>query len=407
MSLVVQKFGGTSVGDVEKIKNVARRVAASKKRIDHVVVVVSALGDTTDRLLDLAGRVSASPPEREMDMLLSTGEQVSMALLAMALEELGLDAVSMTGQQVEILTDTGHTKAKIRHVGADRVIQELRKGRVVVVAGFQGVTSEGEITTLGRGGSDTTAVALAAALHADCCEIYTDVDGVFTADPRLVADARKLARISFHEMLEMAVTGARVLQSRSVEYARNYNVPLVVRSSFHEGEGTWIVSEDEIMEKAIVSAVTHDFDEAKVTVMGVPDRPGVAAGLFGSLAEANVNVDMIIQNVSEKARTDISFTVSKSDLDKVRTVAGRLADELGAAGTDFDSEIAKVSLIGAGMRTHPGIAAGMFRTLADNDINIEMISTSPIKISCVVRRADGENAVRALHEHFHLEVETE
>ncbi|MFH1149793.1 MAG: aspartate kinase [Actinomycetota bacterium] len=407
MSLVVQKFGGTSVGDVEKIKNVARRVAAGKKRIDHVVVVVSALGDTTDRLLDLAGQVSASPPEREMDMLLSTGEQVSMALLAMALKELGQDAVSMTGQQVEILTDTGHTKAKIRHVGADRVIQELRKGRVVVVAGFQGVTSEGEITTLGRGGSDTTAVALAAALHADYCEIYTDVDGVFTADPRLVADARKLARISFHEMLEMAVTGARVLQSRSVEYARNYNVPLVVRSSFHEGEGTWIVSEDEIMEKAIVSAVTHDFDEAKVTVIGVPDRPGVAAGLFGSLAEANVNVDMIIQNVSEKARTDISFTVSTSDLDKVRTVAGRLADELGAAGTDFDSEIAKVSLIGAGMRTHPGIAAGMFKTLADNDINIEMISTSPIKISCVVRRSDGEKAVRALHEHFHLEVEPE
>jgi aspartate kinase len=405
MSLVVQKFGGTSVGDVEKIKNVARRVVASKKRIDHVVVVVSALGDTTDRLLDLACQVSASPPEREMDMLLSTGEQVSMALLAMALEELGQDAVSMTGQQVEILTDTGHTRAKIRHVGAERVIQELRKGRVVVVAGFQGVTSEGEITTLGRGGSDTTAVALAAALHADYCEIYTDVDGVFTADPRLVPDARKQERISFMEMLEMAATGAKVLQSRSVEYARNYNVPLVVRSSFHEGEGTWVVSEDEIMEKAIVSAVTHDFHEAKVTVIGVPDRPGVAAGLFGSLAEANVNVDMIIQNVSEKARTDISFTVSKADLEKVREVAGRVAGELGAAGTNFDSEIAKVSLIGAGMRTHPGIAAGMFRTLADSGINIEMISTSPIKISCVVRRSDGEKAVRVLHEHFHLGVE--
>ena len=403
MSLVVQKFGGTSVGDVEKIKNVARRVAASKKRIDHVVVVVSALGKTTDELVGLAGQVSGSPPEREMDMLLSTGEQVSMALLAMALNELGQDAISMTGQQVEMLTDTGHTNAKIRHVGADRVIQELRKGRVVVVAGFQGVTSEGEITTLGRGGSDTTAVALAAALHADYCEIFTDVDGVFTADPRVVPAAQKLDTVSYPEMLEMAATGARVLQSRSVEYARNYNVPLHVRSSFHEGEGTWVKSEDEIMEKAIISAVTHDFDEAKVTVIGVPDRPGVAARLFGALADANVNVDMIIQNVSEQARTDISFTVSRDDLEKVRQVAGEIGDAVGAAGVHSDDEIAKISLIGAGMRTHPGIAAGMFQTLADNDINIEMISTSPIKISCVVRQKDGEKAVRNLHDYFGLE----
>jgi len=403
MSLVVQKFGGTSVGDVEKIKNVARRVAASKKRIDHVVVVVSALGKTTDELVELAGQISSSPPEREMDMLLSTGEQVSMALLAMALNELGQDAISMTGQQVEMLTDTGHTNAKIRHVGADRVIQELRKGRVVVVAGFQGVTSEGEITTLGRGGSDTTAVALAAALHADYCEIFTDVDGVFTADTRVVHAAQKLDTVSYPEMLEMAATGARVLQSRSVEYARNYNVPLHVRSSFHEGEGTWVKSEDEIMEKAIISAVTHDFDEAKVTVIGVPDRPGVAARLFGALADANVNVDMIIQNVSEQARTDISFTVSRDDLEKVRQVAGEIGDAVGAAGVHSDDEIAKISLIGAGMRTHPGIAAGMFQTLADNDINIEMISTSPIKISCVVRQKDGEKAVRNLHDYFGLE----
>ena len=403
MSLVVQKFGGTSVGDVEKIKNVARRVAASKKRIDHVVVVVSALGKTTDELVELAGQISSSPPEREMDMLLSTGEQVSMALLAIALNELGQDAISMTGQQVEMLTDTGHTNAKIRHVGADRVIQELRKGRVVVVAGFQGVTSEGEITTLGRGGSDTTAVALAAALHADYCEIFTDVDGVFTADPRVVPAAQKLDTVSYPEMLEMAATGARVLQSRSVEYARNYNVPLHVRSSFHEGEGTWVKSEDEIMEKAIISAVTHDFDEAKVTVIGVPDRPGVAARLFGALADANVNVDMIIQNVSEQARTDISFTVSRDDLEKVRQVAGEIGDAVGAAGVHSDDEIAKISLIGAGMRTHPGIAAGMFQTLADNDINIEMISTSPIKISCVVRQKDGEKAVRNLHDYFGLE----
>ncbi len=402
MSLVVQKFGGTSVGDVDKIKNVARRVVESKKRIDHVVVVVSALGDTTDNLVGLAAQISKTPPEREMDMLLSTGEQVSMALLAMALDELGQDAISMTGQQVEILTDTGHTKAKIRHIGADRVVQELRKGRVVIVAGFQGVTSEGEITTLGRGGSDTTAVALAAALHADYCEIYTDVDGVFTADPRVVPQARKLDEVSYMEMLEMAATGARVLQSRSVEYGRNYGVPLHVRSSFHEGEGTWVKSEDDIMEKAIISAVTHDFSESKVTVVGVPDRPGIAARLFGALAEANVNVDMIIQNVSEHARTDISFTVPTDDLEKVRKVAGDIGEAVGAEGVNLDDDVAKISLIGAGMRTHPGIAAGMFQTLADNDINIEMISTSPIKISCVVRRSDGARAVQTLHDYFNL-----
>jgi len=402
MSLVVQKFGGSSVADVDKIKNVARRVVESKKRIDHVVVVVSALGDTTDELVGLAASISKSPPEREMDMLLSTGEQVSMALLAMALVEMGQDAISMTGQQVEMLTDTGHTRAKIRHVGAERVIQELRKGRVVVVAGFQGVTSEGEITTLGRGGSDTTAVALAAALHADYCEIYTDVDGVFTADPRVVPGAHKLDQVSYTEMLEMAATGARVLQSRSVEYARNYEVPLHVRSSFHPGDGTWIKNEDDIMEKAIISAVTHDFSEAKVTIVGVPDKPGVAADLFGALAEANINVDMIIQNVSEHARTDISFTVGMDVLEKVKTVAKDVVSSLGAEGSNFDDNIAKISLIGAGMRTNPGIAVGMFKTLADNGINIEMISTSPIKISCVVRRDDGEKAVNALHGHFGL-----
>ena len=402
MSIVVQKFGGTSVADVEKIKAVAKRVVDSKKRIDHVVVVVSALGNTTDELLELARAVSVSPPEREMDMLLATGEQVSMALLAMAIKELGQEAISMTGHQVEIVTDRWHTKAKIRHVSTERLIEELRKNRVVVVAGFQGVTGEGEITTLGRGGSDTTAVALAASLHADFCEIYTDVDGVFTADPRLVPGAHKLEEVSFLEMLEMAATGARVLQSRSVEYARNYNVPLHVRSSFHSGDGTWVRSEDDIMEKAIVSAVTHDFGEAKVTIMGVPDRPGVAARLFGDLADANVNVDMIIQNVSEGARTDISFTVSQEDLEKAKKLIGEISESIGAEGCDFDEGIAKISLVGAGMRSHPGIAAGMFKTLADNDINIEMISTSPIKISCVVRREAGEKAVRALHEHFGL-----
>jgi len=402
MSLVILKFGGTSVADAERIKNVARRVAETKKRIDHVVVVVSALGDTTDQLIELARSVSSSPPEREMDMLLSTGEQVSMALLAMALKEIGQDAVSMTGQQVEIITDAGHTKAKIRHVGAERVIHELRKGRVVVVAGFQGVTPDGEITTLGRGGSDTTAVALAAALHADFCEIYTDVDGVFTADPRIEPRAHKIDEISYMEMLEMAVTGAKVLQARSVEYARNYNVPLHVRSSFHDGEGTWVKGEDQIMERPIVSAVTHDSSEAKVTMTGVPDQPGVAAKLFGALADANINVDMIIQNVSEGARTDVSFTVSQEDLDKVRSVAEDVASSIGAEDVKFDENIAKISLIGAGMRTHPGIAARMFKTLADNNINIEMISTSPIKISVVIRREHGEKAVRALHEHFGL-----
>lgn len=405
MSLVVQKYGGSSVANTERIKKVAKRVAEAKKRIDHLVVVVSALGDTTDELLSLARQVSPSPPEREMDMLLSTGEQVSMALLAMALNELGQEAISMTGQQVEILTDAGHTRARIRHIGAEKVIRELRRGKIVVVAGFQGVTTDGEITTLGRGGSDTTAVALAAALHADYCEIYTDVDGVFTADPRIVSGARKLDRISYMEMLEMAATGAKVLQTRSVEYARNYRVRLHVRSSFHEKEGTWVVSEDEIMEKPIISAVTHDFSEAKITVKGLPDEPGVAARLFGALAESNINVDMIIQNVGENSLADISFTVSQEDIQKASEVTLKVANQLGAADCLFDENIAKVSLVGAGMRSHPGVAASMFEALANEGINIEMISTSPIKISCVVRKEDGEKAVRALHEHFGLSLE--
>ncbi|MDD5447613.1 MAG: aspartate kinase [Actinomycetota bacterium] len=402
MSLVVQKFGGTSLEDIEKLKNTAKRVAETKRLADHVVVVVSALGKTTDELVDLARQLSASPPEREMDMLLSTGEQISMALLAIALNELGEEAVSMTGQQVEIVTDKAHTKAKIRHVGTKRLFRELRKGRVVIVAGFQGVTPDGEITTLGRGGSDTTAVALAETLHADYCEIFTDVDGVFTADPRLVPEAKKISELSFMEMLEMASSGAKVLQARSVEYARNYNVPLHVRSSFHSGEGTWIKSEDEVMEKAIVSAVTHDFEEAKVTLMGLPDKPGVAASLFGALAKANINVDMIIQNVSEKKLADISFTVPKEDLQRTKKVVEELTESLGARQAIFDDKIAKISLIGAGMRSNPGIAARVFRTLANEGINIEMISTSPIKISCVVREQAGEKAVKSLHDHFGL-----
>ena len=402
MSVVVQKFGGTSVGSTEKIKNVARRVAESKKRIDHLVVVVSAPGKTTDELVDLSKQISSNPPEREMDMLLSTGEQVSMALLAMALQELGVDAISMTGQQVNILTDTAHSKAKIRHVSTKRLTEELRRGKVVVVAGFQGVTGDGEITTLGRGGSDTTAVALAASLHADCCEIYTDVDGVFTADPRLVPNARKLDEVSYLEMLEMATSGARVLQPRAVEYARNYNVPLHVRSSFHEGEGTLVKSEDDIMEKAIISAVTHDFSEAKVTVSDVPDEPGIAAKLFTALADANINVDMIIQNVGENRKATISFTIEEDDIEKVRSAIEDVADSMGAKSLDFDKGIAKVTLVGVGMRSNPGIAAQMFRTLSERGINIEMISTSPIKISCIVREKDGEEALKSLHESFAL-----
>ncbi len=402
MSLIVQKYGGTSVADTSRIKNVARRVVASKKSYDDLVVVVSALGGATDELVGLAKEISEVPPEREIDVLLSTGEQISVALLSMAIQELGQEAVSMTGAQVEILTDDVHTKAKIIEVKADSVRRELDRGQVVVVAGFQGITSEGYITTLGRGGSDLTAVALAAALDAEFCEIYTDVKGVYTADPRLVPGAHKIDELSHLEMLEMAATGARVLQTRAVEYARNNDIPIHVRSSFEEREGTWIRNEDEIMEKVIITGVTHDFSEAKVTVIGVPDRPGVAAQLFTALAEANINVDMIIQNVSDQARTDISFTVNQDDLERVREVLEEISDQIGAEGYDFDEDVARISLVGAGMRSHPGVAAAMFQALADKGINIEMISTSPIKTSCVVRKSAGETAIKALHERFDL-----
>ncbi|MGQ9476197.1 MAG: aspartate kinase [Actinomycetota bacterium] len=401
--ILVQKFGGSSVADTEKIKNVARRIADTCRRGYHVVAVISALGDTTDRLVELAYQITPRPREREMDMLLATGEQISVALLSMAMHELGQEAISFTGAQVGIVTDSAHTKAKILDVKVGRILEELEKGSVVIVAGFQGVSLDDQITTLGRGGSDTTAVALAAALGAEVCEIYTDVDGVYTADPRLVPEARKLSRVSYEEMLEMAATGARVLQLRSVEFARNYGVVIHVRSSFSQEEGTWITEEDERMEKAIISGVTHDVSEAKVTVFNVPDRPGVAATLFKALAAENINVDMIIQNVSENQRTDISFTVSKEDLQKAEEITAGVARELGAAGVSVDRDIAKVSLVGAGMRTHPGVAADMFSALAENDINIEMISTSTIKISCVIRAEDVEKAVRAIHAKFGLD----
>ena len=403
MNITVQKFGGTSVADTERIRNVARRVCESRSRGGNVVVVISALGDTTDRLVKLAYEITPSPREREMDMLLATGEQVSVALLSMAIQELGYEAISFTGAQVGIVTDGAHTKAKILDVKVGRILDELEKGNIVIVAGFQGVTLDDQITTLGRGGSDTTAVALAAALGAEVCEIYTDVDGVYTADPRLVPEARKLSHLSYEEMLEMAATGAKVLQLRSVEFARNYGVVIHVRSSFSREEGTWISEGDERMEKAIISGVTHETEEAKVTVFNVPDRPGVAARLFQALAAENINVDMIIQNVSADQRTDISFTVGLQDLGKAAEISERVAEELGAAGTVVDEGIAKVSLVGAGMRTHPGVAADMFSALAESGINIEMISTSTIKISCVIRAEDALKAVMAIHAKFGLD----
>jgi aspartate kinase len=401
--VVVQKFGGTSVADTERMKNVARRVSEAKQKGNHVVVVISALGDTTDRLVNLAYEISDAPREREMDMLLATGEQISVALLSMAMHELGYEAISFTGAQVGIVTDSSHTRAKILDVKVGRILEELEKGSIVIVAGFQGISLDDQITTLGRGGSDTTAVALASALGADVCEIYTDVEGVFTADPRLVPEARKLEHISYEEMLEMAATGARVLQLRSVEFARNYGVVIHVRSSFSEEEGTWISEGDERMEKAIISGVTHDTEEAKVTVFDVPDRPGVAARLFQALAKENINVDMIIQNVGEGRRTAISFTVAQQDLEKAAAISKREAKELEAGGVTVDEDIAKVSLVGAGMRTHPGVAADMFNALAENDINIEMISTSTIKVSCVIQAGDVNKAVRAIHAKFGLD----
>ncbi|HUC37770.1 MAG TPA: aspartate kinase [Acidimicrobiales bacterium] len=402
MSLVVQKFGGTSVGDADRIRAVADHVSRTRRQGQDVVVVVSAMGKTTDDLIRLAGEVSASQPPRELDMLLSAGERVSMSLLVMALAGLGVDAVSFTGSQAGIITDTTHQKARIVEVKGDRLRESLAQGRVPVVAGFQGVSLDRDVTTLGRGGSDTTAVALAVVLEADACEIYTDVPGVFSADPRMVPEARRLPRLSFEEMLDIAASGGRVLSLRSVEFARNHHVPLHVRSSFTWEPGTWVAEEDPSMEQPIVTAVTHDVSEAKVTVTGVPDKPGIAARLFRALADRNVNVDTIVQNTSLHGTTDISFTVPKVDLAMSLEVAGALAPEIGAGEVLGDDGIAKVSLVGAGMRTHPGVSATMFETLAAAGINIEMISTSPIRISCVVRVDHAESAVQVLHRAFDL-----
>ena len=403
VALIVQKYGGTSVADPERMRAVAENVAFTRRRGDQVVVVVSAMGKSTDNLISLAKSVSSTHPGREMDMLLTTGERVSMALLTMALEDVGVPAVSFTGSQVGIITDTSHGKAKILEVKGDRARAALADGKVCVVAGFQGVSTDHEITTLGRGGSDTTAVALAAALNADSCEIYTDVTGVFTADPRVVPQARKLAHINFEEMLEMAGAGSKVLALRSVEFARNHNVPLHVRSSFTWEQGTWVTGQEPSMEDPIISGVVTDLSESKVTVSGVPDRPGISAALFEPLAQANVNVDMIVQNTSHDGATDISFTMPKADMSTAESIVSRVAAEIGAKGVDHDADIAKISLVGAGMKTSPGIAAKMFRTLADADVNIEMISTSTIRISVVTAASDLERAARALHTAFGLD----
>ncbi len=403
MSLLVQKFGGTSVGDADRIRAVADHIARSRRAGDDVLAVVSAMGKTTDDLIRLATEVSATPTPREFDMLVSSGERISMSLLCMALADLGVPAASFTGSQAGILTDTDHTRARILEIKPDRLRQALDEGKVPVVAGFQGVSTDRDVTTLGRGGSDTTAVALAAVLDADACEIYTDVTGVFSADPRVVPSARRLSRVSFEEMLEVAATGGRVLQLRSVEFARNHHVPLHVRSSFTWEPGTWVVEEEEGMEQAVVTAVTHDESEAKVTVTGVPDRPGLAARLFRALADRSVNVDMIVQNTSVIDTTDISFSVPMLDLSAAVAVCEELRDELGATGVLSDDTVARVSLVGAGMKSHPGVTATMFETLAAKDINIEMISTSTIRISCLVRADAVEDAVRALHAAFGLE----
>ena len=403
MALVVQKFGGTSVGDADRIRAVADHVARTKDAGNDVVVVVSAMGKFTDDLIRLADDVSPTRLPRELDMLLTAGERISMALVSLALGARGVESASFTGSQAGIITDTDHTRAKILEMRPDRIREALDAGLVPVVAGFQGVSTDRDITTLGRGGSDVTAVALAAALKADVCEIYTDVTGVFSADPRVVVKARRIPKVSFDEMMEISATGGRVLMLRSVEFARRHGVPLHVRSSFTWEPGTWIVEEDPTMEEAVVSAVTDDTSEAKITVGGVPDRPGVAAKLFRELADRGINIDMIVQNISAKGITDISFTVAKTDLASASETCDRVKDEIGATEVTSDDNIGRVSIIGAGMKSNPGVTALMFETLSENGINIEMISTSSIRISCVMRAEKVAEAVRHLHTAFGLD----
>ena len=403
MALLVHKYGGTSVGNIQRIQRVADKVAKAKAEGHDLVVVLSAMSGETDRLLKLAHEMTTVPDERELDMLLSTGERVTIALLAMALRGRGIDAQSFTGRQVGIITDSAHTKARIARVAADRIKEALKKGVIPVVAGFQGINEQSDVTTLGRGGSDLTAVALAAALKADRCIIYTDVDGVYTADPNIVPTARRLDKISYEEMLELASLGAKVLQSRSVEFAAKFNVPVEVQSSFTEGKGTLVVKEDADMERVTVSGVTGDRNQAKVTIVGVPDRPGIAARIFGPIAEANVIVDMIIQNVGQGSLTDMSFTIPRADLPKATPLVKKIAKDIDAKSVTVTESIAKVSLVGVGMRTHSGVAAKMFEVLSKEGINIMMISTSEIKISCVIDEKQVQQAMKALHKAFGLD----
>ncbi|UCH12769.1 MAG: aspartate kinase [Candidatus Omnitrophota bacterium] len=400
--LIVQKYGGSSITDIKKIKNVAKRVVSYKKKGYKLVVVVSALGDTTDELLGLAHKVTKSPSERELDMLVSTGEQVSVALLAMAIHKLGYEAISFTGAQVGIITDASHTRARILNINTKRIEEQLNRGKIVIVAGFQGVTTDRDITTLGRGGSDLTSVALSKALGAETCEMYTDVEGVYTADPKIAPGARKLSKISYEEMLELASLGAQVLQPRSVEMAKKFNIPIHVRSSFLNKKGTIISKEVKAMEEIIVSGVTVNKDEAKITIYDVPDKPGIAARIFKDIANKNINIDMIVQNISRTGATDISFTVFGRDLNRALTTVREASKKVKAEGVSYNKEIAKVSVIGLGMRSHSGIAARMFNALARNKINIEMISTSEIKISCVIKKRFADKAVRAIHKEFGL-----
>jgi aspartate kinase len=400
MSLLVQKYGGSSVATIERIKHVAEKVWAAKRAGHDVIVVVSAMAGETNRLLGLAHEISEMPDEREKDVLLASGEQVSIALLSLALKERGQPSRSFLGHQVRIETDNAYGKARIRNIDSRRILQSLKEGEVVVVAGFQGIDEDDNITTLGRGGSDTTAVALAAFLNASACEIYTDVEGVFTTDPGICADAQKLPRISYEEMIELASTGAKVLEIRSVEFAKRFAVPVHVRSSFSDVEGTWVVKEDESMEDLLVSGVSYDKNEVKITILRVPDRPGLAAQVFGPIADAHIVVDMIIQNASADGTTDLTFTVPKADYKKALSIVEKTAPAIAAKGVDVDTDIAKVSVVGVGMRTHAGVAAKMFRVLAEEGVNIEMISTSEIKISVVIAAKYTELAVRVLHEAF-------
>jgi aspartate kinase len=400
MALLVQKYGGTSVGTVERIRHVAEKIRAARRAGNEVVVVVSAMAGETNRLVALAHEISEMPDDREKDVLLASGEQVSIALLSLALKEVGQPARSFLGHQVRIETDNAYGKARIRNIDSTKIVQSLQAGEVVVVAGFQGVDEDDNITTLGRGGSDTSAVALAAFLNAEACEIYTDVEGVFTTDPGICQNAKKLARISYDEMIELASSGAKVLEIRSVEFAKKFSVPVHVRSTFAEVEGTWLVKEDESMDDVLVSGVSYDKNEAKITLVRVPDRPGLAAQIFGPIADAHIVVDMIIQNASEDGTTDLTFTVSKTDHKKALSIVEQTLPALKAKGVRVDTDIAKVSVVGVGMRTHAGVAAKMFEVLAREGINIEMISTSEIKISVVIDAKYTELAVRVLHDAF-------